>query len=122
MFEIMLEQLRENVTQMLSVVELSMEDGYVGLAIPEEGGGGGGGGGSGGQETRQDPALMGTGAQASPPPQQQQKGNVQQMPKKRAFNKDDPESWGKVPRNSPCPCESGKKYKHCHGKISQVFS
>jgi hypothetical protein len=22
----------------------------------------------------------------------------------------------KVPRNSPCPCKSGKKYKHCHGK------
>ena len=24
----------------------------------------------------------------------------------------------KVPRNSPCPCGSGKKYKHCHGNIS----
>ncbi len=24
---------------------------------------------------------------------------------------------GKVPRNSPCPCGSGKKYKHCHGKL-----
>ncbi|MFL2899351.1 MAG: preprotein translocase subunit SecA [Candidatus Pelagibacterales bacterium] len=23
----------------------------------------------------------------------------------------------KIPRNSPCPCGSGKKYKHCHGKI-----
>ena len=23
----------------------------------------------------------------------------------------------KVPRNSPCPCGSGKKYKHCHGKL-----
>ena len=23
----------------------------------------------------------------------------------------------KVSRNSPCPCGSGKKYKHCHGKI-----
>ena len=22
-----------------------------------------------------------------------------------------------IPRNSPCPCGSGKKYKHCHGKI-----
>ncbi|PPR47192.1 MAG: Protein translocase subunit SecA [Alphaproteobacteria bacterium MarineAlpha5_Bin9] len=22
----------------------------------------------------------------------------------------------KIPRNSPCPCGSGKKYKHCHGK------
>ena len=23
----------------------------------------------------------------------------------------------KVPRNAPCPCGSGKKYKHCHGQI-----
>jgi preprotein translocase subunit SecA len=22
----------------------------------------------------------------------------------------------KVPRNAPCPCGSGKKYKHCHGR------
>ena len=27
----------------------------------------------------------------------------------------DPGTWGKVPRNAPCPCGSGKKYKHCHG-------
>jgi preprotein translocase subunit SecA len=24
---------------------------------------------------------------------------------------------GKVPRNAPCPCGSGKKYKHCHGQF-----
>ena len=23
----------------------------------------------------------------------------------------------KIPRNSPCTCGSGKKYKHCHGRI-----
>jgi preprotein translocase subunit SecA len=23
----------------------------------------------------------------------------------------------KVPRNAPCPCGSGKKYKHCHGAL-----
>lgn len=27
----------------------------------------------------------------------------------------DPRTWGKVSRNEPCPCGSGKKYKHCHG-------
>ncbi len=27
----------------------------------------------------------------------------------------DPSTWGKVGRNEPCPCGSGKKYKHCHG-------
>ena len=30
---------------------------------------------------------------------------------------DDPSTWGKVGRNAPCPCGSGKKYKHCHGRI-----
>jgi preprotein translocase subunit SecA len=25
---------------------------------------------------------------------------------------------GKIGRNDPCPCGSGKKYKHCHGKLS----
>ena len=29
----------------------------------------------------------------------------------------DPATWGKVPRNAPCPCGSGNKYKHCHGKV-----
>ncbi len=29
---------------------------------------------------------------------------------------EDPTTWGKVGRNSPCPCGSGKKFKHCHGK------
>ena len=29
---------------------------------------------------------------------------------------DQPATWGKVARNGPCPCGSGKKYKHCHGK------
>jgi preprotein translocase subunit SecA len=27
----------------------------------------------------------------------------------------DPKTWGKVGRNDPCPCGSGKRYKHCHG-------
>jgi preprotein translocase subunit SecA len=25
--------------------------------------------------------------------------------------------WAKTPRNALCPCGSGKKYKHCHGKL-----
>jgi preprotein translocase subunit SecA len=27
-----------------------------------------------------------------------------------------PASWGKVGRNEDCPCGSGKKFKHCHGR------
>jgi preprotein translocase subunit SecA len=33
-------------------------------------------------------------------------------------NPNDPSNWGKVGRNEDCPCGSGKKYKHCHGKYA----
>jgi preprotein translocase subunit SecA len=32
-------------------------------------------------------------------------------------NPNDPATWGKIGRNETCPCGSGKKYKHCHGKF-----
>jgi preprotein translocase subunit SecA len=35
-----------------------------------------------------------------------------------AMNPNDPSTWGKVARNAPCPCGSGKKYKHCHGRVA----
>ncbi|CAH2604401.1 protein translocation ATPase [Rhodovastum atsumiense] len=28
----------------------------------------------------------------------------------------DPATWANSPRNAPCPCGSGKKFKHCHGR------
>jgi preprotein translocase subunit SecA len=33
-------------------------------------------------------------------------------------NPSDPKTWGKVGRNELCPCGSGKKFKHCHGKFA----
>ena len=30
----------------------------------------------------------------------------------------DPETWTKMNRNAACPCGSGKKYKHCHGRLA----
>ena len=32
-------------------------------------------------------------------------------------NPNDPSTWGKVGRNEACPCGSGKKFKHCHGRF-----
>ncbi len=29
----------------------------------------------------------------------------------------DPTTWAASGRNDPCPCGSGKKYKHCHGRV-----
>ncbi len=37
---------------------------------------------------------------------------------KKPFDPNDPATWGKIARNDLCPCGSGKKYKHCHGKIA----
>jgi preprotein translocase subunit SecA len=47
------------------------------------------------QETREDPAF----AQAAPA------GGANA-------------SWASTPRNAPCPCGSGKKFKHCHGAVA----
>ncbi len=34
------------------------------------------------------------------------------------FDENDPQTWGNPGRNDPCPCGSGKKFKHCHGRLS----
>ena len=33
------------------------------------------------------------------------------------FVESDPATWGNPSRNDPCPCGSGKKFKHCHGAL-----
>ena len=33
------------------------------------------------------------------------------------FDEADPATWGNPGRNDACPCGSGEKFKHCHGKI-----
>ena len=34
-----------------------------------------------------------------------------------AFDENDRATWGNPGRNEACPCGSGKKFKHCHGKL-----
>ncbi len=51
-------------------------------------------------EARLAPALAGNGAPSA------------------ARDPNNPSSWGKVGRNESCPCGSGKKYKHCHGRYT----
>ena len=48
---------------------------------------------------------------AFPPPLRPQ---PRAKPKRDAKN---PSTWGKVGRNEPCPCGSGKNYKQCHGMV-----
>jgi preprotein translocase subunit SecA len=63
-------------------------------------------------ENRFDPAFGDPNADAAAlaaPPQQV---------RKQVATAGDPNTWVDTPRNSPCPCGSGKKYKHCHGAIA----
>ena len=34
------------------------------------------------------------------------------------FDEADPSTWGNPSRNDPCPCGSGEKFKHCHGRLA----
>jgi preprotein translocase subunit SecA len=43
---------------------------------------------------------------------------LDQAPPASARKPNDPTTWGKVGRNEPCPCGSGKRYKHCHGRYA----
>ena len=40
------------------------------------------------------------------------------LPRSDVAVSDDPATWRNTPRNAPCPCGSGKKFKHCHGRMA----
>jgi preprotein translocase subunit SecA len=39
-------------------------------------------------------------------------------PARDGFVESDRGTWGNPARNDPCPCGSGKKFKHCHGRLA----
>ena len=111
MFETMLAQLREQVTATISHVQLeaAAPEELMPQGTPP----------SAYQETREDPALSAE-AQASGPDLPGEPAVSQPVRRQPAAQIDpnDPGTWGKVQRNAPCPCGSGKKYKHCHGRVT----
>ncbi|PPB82612.1 preprotein translocase subunit SecA [Albidovulum inexpectatum] len=40
------------------------------------------------------------------------------VPLVEGFDENDPSTWGDPGRNDPCPCGSGSKFKHCHGRLA----
>jgi len=112
MFEGMLDQLRENVVQTLSIVEFNIsEDGQELLFRRSEP--------NNVQETRQDPALdNGAVPAAKSRGTDMSYSGEKQQPVRNQFDQNNPATWGNTPRNAPCPCGSGRKYKHCHGKVA----
>lgn len=103
LFEVMLDRLREVVTHLMSHIEprvMDEEKLFKDRTGPT-------------RESRQDPAMKGNApADGKPLVTRTAAGTPLQI------NPADPATWGRVARNSLCPCGSGLKYKHCHGKVS----
>ncbi len=63
------------------------------------------------REGRDDPANTSS-------PESEPGSTVMRRTASGPVNPADPSTWGRVGRNDPCPCGSGKKFKHCHGQLS----
>ncbi len=59
-------------------------------------------------------AAIAAGGRARPEPDR--RAPLQTRKAAGGVDANDPATWGKIARNASCPCGSGKKYKHCHGK------
>jgi preprotein translocase subunit SecA len=131
LFDQMLAMLRETVTQVLCHMEISSDDpeGIMDYEMGDM------------EETRLDPAFSDDAGMAALPDNIHPAAQVQSLmqgptvfpadtdpadvppgwrlhePLGRWVDPEEPESWGKVPRNAACPCGSGKKFKLCHGRV-----
>ncbi len=94
LFEGLLARMREAVTGQMAHVQITQREEP---ALPEMSG------------SHTDPATGANLMQPAAPPAQVD-----------ASNRDpaNPSTWGKVGRNEICPCGTGKKFKHCHGKLA----
>jgi preprotein translocase subunit SecA len=105
MFNAMLSELDDRVTLILSHMELQVADPAQLRAPPRQP--------VHVQESFQDPAF----AEAAPARPRGNYGDATSAVARAAtLDPNDPTSWGKTGRNEPCPCGSGRKYKHCHGQ------
>ncbi|KIN65694.1 Protein translocase subunit SecA [Sulfitobacter noctilucae] len=97
LFEQMLDSLRQDVTQKLGQVQPMSEEERAAMI----------------EEMRaQQAAMQAAGEREDTPPAPSPTAVAE------GFDEDDPTTWGTPGRNDPCPCGSGKKFKHCHGRLS----
>jgi len=116
LFNDLLAGLRESVVNVLATVQLRLEPPPMPAPPPK----------AEMREVHEDPALAATLADepgfdpADPNPPGSGSGGVATLARPRVNPKvdpNDPSTWGKVARNAPCPCGSGRKFKHCHGRV-----
>ncbi|MCW2245884.1 preprotein translocase subunit SecA [Azospirillum fermentarium] len=96
MFESMLSSLREQTTSVLMHVEVRVAPPMEDMYAPQEM-----------HEIHADPALADAGGDLPD-------GMVRRSEASAPLAN----PWPETPRNAMCPCGSGKKYKHCHGRIA----
>ena len=101
LFNAMLDEMKERVTMMLSRAEIGPEPAPP-PPLPM-------------MESHADPAMAIAGAEydSDGDAQLQVTGGALRSD---AVDPNDPSTWRKTPRNALCPCGSGKKFKHCHGR------
>jgi preprotein translocase subunit SecA len=108
LFEAMLTSLRQRITSVLSHVELRVQPAPV-YAMA---------GGEPEEAMAEERATGTTGRPVGPPPRTPRRsgsGNGADRAGPRLAGPRPP--WAGTPRNAPCPCGSGKKFKHCHGRV-----
>jgi len=97
LFETMLNSLRQDVTQKLSQIRPMTEEEQKSMMD---------------ELLRQRAAME---AAAAPSADQDMVSAEDAAP---GFDENDPATWGNPGRNQMCPCGSGKKFKHCHGRLA----
>jgi preprotein translocase subunit SecA len=95
LFESMLDSLREDVTQKLSQIRPITEEEQREMAE---------------QMAVQQAVAEASAAPALPAPTAEAVAS--------GFVSEDPTTWGNPGRNGACPCGSGEKFKHCHGRVA----
>ena len=112
LFEDLLSGMREQVVTLLSTLQIRMEPPPM-PEMPAEM-----------REVHEDPTLAAALSQdPAYDPADPDGGGVATLQRPRQAvakgpaDPNDPATWGKVSRNAACPCGSGKKFKHCHGRV-----
>ena len=102
LFEGMLDSLRADVTQKLSQIRPMTEEEQQQLVEQFRA-----------QQAAAAAAAAGTAVSAAGDAEAAEPGEA-----KEGFDENDSSTWGNPGRNEMCPCGSGKKFKHCHGRLS----
>ena len=102
LFESMLDSLREDVSKQLGRVRPMTEDEQRAML----------------QQMAAQQAAMARAAEAASAQQAQLAGTGNAEAALDGFDENDPTTWGNPGRNDACPCGSGKKFKHCHGRLA----